>query len=447
MKLTAVRNCFSGEIIGNVPSTMTKQERDELFDWLHSLPEAGISGIALELHKLGEIISRRRDEIAAIYSAESGKPLKFALSEISRSADILNNLCINIKAHDSDDSLPEIQQSVVGTPFRSTTLSIPSGSSVIEDTAISIASSIIGGNKSLIVPGLCNPLTIIKVGEAVSEVGNLGHHVKLLPSASVSSGKAFPLNDSRIGSTNLFGRKHEIEENFRKYNIALKYRLSEKKKSVAVIWKDSDADLAVETVFNGSLKNDSGYDDIRFVVVHPEQSKYVQNQLVERFTGLVNGDPLLPGTDIGPAGNSTELQAAVKSLDEFVAAGNEYIVKGANILPNLVAPSLIKSYDGKFPSAHEYKYLAIAESASVDDAIRLLNGSGGVSSAVVFTSDVHLGGIFSRQLDCDYMFYNDFPSYSRSALNARKFDLQRAKDIVSSLTSGDRKIRRIFYES
>ena len=180
-----------------------------------------------------------------------------------------------------------------------------------------------------------------------------------------------------------------------------------------VILSDADLDAAVETCVNSRLIN-AGQSCIaakRFIVVAERAEEFT-----ERFTALMAkkkmGDPNNPENDLGP-------QARTELRNELHEQVNESISKGAELLLGgeipegsgaFYPPTVLANVKPGMPAYDDELFgpvAAIITAADEADAIRIANDSCFGLGAAIFTRDVEKGeAIAAGQLQAGACFVN-----------------------------------------
>jgi len=182
-----------------------------------------------------------------------------------------------------------------------------------------------------------------------------------------------------------------------------------------VVLEDADVEAAAETCVASRLIN-SGQSCIaakRFIVVEPVREEFEQ-RVVDLMTSRTMGDPLEPGTDIGP-------QARHDLRDGLHDQVRRSVEKGARCLlggevpdgPGAFYPAtVLTDVEPGMPAYEEELFGPVASILAAEDeedAIRIANDSAFGLGAAVFTGDVGRGErIAATRLEAGCCFVNAF---------------------------------------
>jgi acyl-CoA reductase-like NAD-dependent aldehyde dehydrogenase len=150
---------------------------------------------------------------------------------------------------------------------------------------------------------------------------------------------------------------------------------------------------------------------------------YVMRDVAERFTeGVVQGasalhvgDPLLPGTEIGPMVSREQFELVCELVDDAVASGAELrcggpVRSGDSSGPDLFAPAVLTGVTHDMRIMREEIFgpvLPLITVESEDEAIALANDSEFGLGASVWTLDRARGDRIARRLESGMVWLND----------------------------------------
>ena len=180
-------------------------------------------------------------------------------------------------------------------------------------------------------------------------------------------------------------------------------------KNHAVVLPDADLDFATEAIIG------AGYGSagercmaISAVVAVGDAGDALVERLAARARKIATGPGDAPGVEMGPVITCAARDRIRGLIDQGVAEGAKLVVDGRRPAipghPNgfFVGPTL---FDGVVPSMAIYReeifgpVLCVGRSASLDDAIRLVNANPYANGAAVFTRSGHAARVF--QQDCE----------------------------------------------
>lgn len=188
----------------------------------------------------------------------------------------------------------------------------------------------------------------------------------------------------------------------------------------ALVLRDADVELAARVSAHSRLIN-SGQSCIatkRFIVVRSVLARF-ERALVEAMAAHRVGDPTNPATQIGPLARLDRRIELQRQVTDSVAAGARLLIGGAP-LPGpgfFYPPTVLTDVGPGMPAFSEEVFGPVASIIPVRDeaaAIRAANASSYGLGATLFTRDRERGRRIASQLDCGLVFLN---AYARSDLN------------------------------
>ena len=180
-----------------------------------------------------------------------------------------------------------------------------------------------------------------------------------------------------------------------------------------VVLDDADIEAAAETCVTSRLIN-SGQSCIaakRFIVVEPVREAF-ERGVVERMRAATMGDPMQPGTDVGPQAREDLRDALHRQVTESVAAGARCLLGGE--VPSgrgwFYAPTVLTGVRKGMPAFDEEVFGPVAAIVPVRnrrEALRAANDSAYGLGAAVFTRDLPAGERIAREeLEAGACFVN-----------------------------------------
>lgn len=442
---TEIRDRHSGKLIREIPEPSAREIRRDIAGWESS---SSYMAAAWDVQSFADLLETRSADLSKTYSSESGKPIRQASAEISRSVAFLRSLS---SIHDWDKfphRIGQLHQSFLIPENANLQIAFSSMDSPVEDLTIALGVSMVEHQRGIVAGSGTSPLTFSAIGEMISE-SEINGKVKLLPFAALNHAYIKNVSLESVDRVIHFGRKTESRSTFTQIAKVCDRLVFERTASASLVWKDADPDNAVDAVFSGSFLNDSSFDDIKYLLVHPEQTRYIQNQLTEKIHKLKTKDPSAPGSDLFAFSDKAEAEVAISELDRYVASGNEYVYRGETVSDRHLMPSLLRSHSIPLPGSFEKsgKYLIIAEVSSVNESVELLNSLGNLSSISAFFSDIHYAKLLSERLKAGYIFFNTFPAEAVDPAVSAGANLTRMSDIMRRISGSRSSFRRVIYEN
>ncbi len=169
-------------------------------------------------------------------------------------------------------------------------------------------------------------------------------------------------------------------------------------KSANIIFDDARLDEALPHTI-GAVANLSGQGCLLGTRVLVQRSCYAEvvDRVVTAVGGLTVGDPLLPGTRMGPVVSASACDRIMATIDRATAEGHGRLAAGGQRLSGdfadgyFIAPTVFADVDNESPLAREEIFgpvLAIVPFDDDADAIRLANDNPYGLAAYIHTNDL-----------------------------------------------------------
>jgi aldehyde dehydrogenase (NAD+) len=187
-------------------------------------------------------------------------------------------------------------------------------------------------------------------------------------------------------------------------------------KNAVIVLDDADLDLAVD----GILWSAFGTSGQRCtacsrVIAHRQVREELTDRLVERAQRLTLGNPVDPGTEMGPLIH----EAAMRRVDDHVRAavadgarlrcGGGRITEGELGRGWFYRPTILDAVTPHMPVAREEIFgpvLSILEAGSLDEAVAISNDTAYGLSASIYTRNVNRAFRAMRRLDAGLVYVN-----------------------------------------
>jgi len=369
------------------------------------------------LERTAGLIRRDRDEIAGIIAREAGKAWKYALTEADRTAETFA-----FAAHEArkpQGELVPMDASAVSAGRFGYYLRTPVGvvgaispfNFPFNLVAHKVAPALAAGNTVVLKPAPKTPLSAIKLAELLVEAG-IPEGALSVVIGGAEVGEALVTDDrlamiSFTGSPAV-GRKISARAGLKR--LALELGAS----SPTIIDADADLDFAVSRCVYGSFAN-SGQICVSVQRIYLHRSVY--EAFLERFVAAVRrlkvGDPLDPGTDVGPMISRAERERTLSWIDEARSAGAR-VETGGEIVGNCLLPTVLSGVTRQMKVICAEAFAPVVSLMPFDDfdeALAMANDSLFGLQAGVFTRDIGKAFRAVRQLHMGGVIINDVPTF------------------------------------
>ena len=362
------------------------------------------------LYKVGEILTRRKEEYAREMTREMGKILKEARGDVQEGIDISYYSAgegRRMPGRTVPSEIPNRMAMSVRMPVGVCSLITP-WNFPLAIPSWKLMPALICGNTVVLKPASDAPLSAYHLVKVCQEAGVPRGVVNLVTGSGEGAGT--PLLEhpdidlvSFTGATATGGRVGETAARLFK-----RCSLEMGAKNAAIVMDDARMDLALDGILWGAfgVAGQSRTATSR-AVVHKKIYGEFTEKLAERARSLKVGDGLDETVEMGPVIN----EAAVKRAAEYVQVGRD---EGANLVCGGVrltkgdfgrgwffAPTVFTDVDPKTRLAQEEIFgpvLSVIPCDSLDQAIEIVNGVRFGLSASIYTQDVNRACLAMRDL-------------------------------------------------
>ncbi|WP_138417044.1 NAD-dependent succinate-semialdehyde dehydrogenase [Sinomonas gamaensis] len=360
------------------------------------------------LRKAYEIILARADELAAIMTAEMGKPLTEAKGEIAYGAEFFRWFSEEAARIDGD-STTSVDGSnrivVTKEPVGPAVLVTPWNFPLAMGTR-KIGTAIAAGCTMVFKPAELTPLTSLALAGILQEAGLPAGVLNVVTTSSASSVVSVWMNSgiarkiSFTGSTEV-GKilLRQAAENVMRSSMELGGN------APFIVLADADLDRAVEGAIAAKMRNmGEACTAANRLYVHRDIAEEFSRRFAERMEALRVGDGALPGTQVGPLIDQDGLDKVQHLVDDAVAKGAKVLTGGfrpegpgyfykPTVLVDVPAEAEISRTEIFGPVA------PISVFDSEDEVLRMANDTEWGLVGYVFTQDLDKAARFSAELE------------------------------------------------
>jgi acyl-CoA reductase-like NAD-dependent aldehyde dehydrogenase len=409
-----VTNPATGQVIASAPDC----SRDEL-DQAVAAARAAFPGWAARpiserramLIAIADAIDANVDVLARLVTAEQGKPLALAQFEVG-----FLTLWLRESAR---LEIPEIVNQDDGER-RSVTRRIPLGvvaailpwNYPIGQNAFKFGPAMLAGNTVIVKPSALTPLTNLKLGEILRDIVPAG--VLNFISGGDGLGEwvtSHPGFDriSFTGSTRT-GRLVMASAAKRLTGVTLELGGNDP----AIVMPDVDIKATVEKLFWAAFVNSGQLClAIKRLYVHADIYDNFAAELADYARGVVVGDGLSEGVQLGPVSNRQQYDTVVGLIRDAQDKGYRFLTGG---LPDesaagfFVAPTIIDNppEDARIVQEEQFgPVLPLLKFSDVDDVVARANGTDFGLGASVWSADVDAAFAIAQRLQAGTVWVNE----------------------------------------
>ncbi|MBO8162592.1 MAG: NAD-dependent succinate-semialdehyde dehydrogenase [Brevibacillus sp.] len=332
-----VMNPATGEVVG-VVSYGDEKEAKKAIAAAHEAFKSWSRLTARErskhLYALHELIRDHRDELAAIISAEMGKPLREAKGEVLGAADNFLWYAEEAKrvyGETIPSSLANKRIMVIRQPV-GVVGAITPWNFPVNMVARKIAPALAAGCTVVLKPAESTPLSAIRLFELIEKAGFPKGVANLVVGKPEAVGKEFTDNpkirkiaftgSTRVGKLLMEAAAKQVK----------RVSLELGGHAPFIVFEDADLDAAVEGLFESKFRN-SGQMCIctNRLYVHEAVVDAFSEKLVERLKKAKVGDGRNKETEIGPLVNQQALDKVLEHIEDAREKGGRVIYGGSRL--------------------------------------------------------------------------------------------------------------------
>ena len=350
------------------------------------------------LFKIADLITEERDRLATVLTQEQGKPLFEARSEVDGAAanfryyaGYARRLQGDVLSSDFPKQSIMILKLPIGIASSITPWNCPSST-----VARKLAPALITGNTVVTKPSSNTPLSTIELVKLAEKAG-LPKGVLNMVTGSGSEVGAEMVANNKVGLVTMTGSTEAGKKIMASAaSHVAKVILELGGKAPLIVWKDADFEWALKCAIWARFWN-CGQTCIS------AERMYIDSQIKEKFlSAFVNaarnlkmGDPLSPGTDLGPMVSKDQLEICRKFIQTASDEGDQILTGGSGKPAGFdrgfyLQPTIIEVSKQDSPLMQEEIFGPVLPFLAVEDfdqAIEYANDSRFGLSSYVFTRD------------------------------------------------------------
>ena len=412
------RNPTSGELIREYAEASEEDVRMALLEAACAFAGWRTTTFAVRAGKMRSAADRldsRRDELARLMALEMGKPLGAGRAELEKCAAVCRYYADNAEQFLADELIEtEASRSFIAYNPLGAVLAVMPWNFPFWQVFRFAAPALMAGNVGL----LKHASNVSGCALAIEEIfREAGFPEPAFRTLLVSSERVGAIIDSpAVRAVTLTGSTPAGQAVASRAGQALKKTVLELGGSDPyVVLEDADLELAAEACVASRLIN-SGQSCIaakRFIVVEPVRKRF-EELFVEKMRAKKMGDPLEPGTELGPLARHDLRDTVHRQVEDSVCAGARVLLGGQPLRGKgaFYPPTVLTDVRKGMVAFDEEVFgpvAAIISARDEDDAVKLANDSRFGLGAAVFTRDTERGErIAARGLEAGSCFVNAF---------------------------------------
>ena len=414
-----VTNKYSGEVIGHAD----RASRDQV-DAAVAAADASFRTHRLDayerfaiLRRAGDLIERRRGELASTITAEAGFPIADAQNEVTRAIQTFL-----ISAEEGKRLVGEVVP-IEGAPGHAHrmafTIRVPRGvvcgitsfNAPLNFVAHKAGPALAAGNSVVLKAPQATPFSAAILCEILLEAGFPKGHINLVQGPGSEVGRWLVENQqvrfyTFTGSTSV-GKQLHRDVGLRPIALELG--------SIAatLVCADGDLDRAATRVANSAFRRaGQACTSTQRLFVHRSVMEPFTEKFVAAAAKLKVGDPSDPETSIGPMISESEASRAEQWVNDAVAQGAR-IVSGGQRRGALLTPTILVDAERHMKVLCEEIFapvVSIIPFEAMDDAIAEINSTDFGLACGIFTRDITAAMTAARRIHVGVVHINESSS-------------------------------------
>jgi acyl-CoA reductase-like NAD-dependent aldehyde dehydrogenase len=376
---------------------------------------------AAALDHVSRRLAERREEIATLITAESGKPLKWARLEVARAvstfrwgAEEARRWSGTLQRLDTDPAATGRMALVRRAP-RGPVLGIAPFNFPLNLVAHKVAPAIAVGTPIVLKPAPATPLSALLLGEILAETDLPAGSWSVLPVPNEVAAEL--VRDPRLPLVSFTGSVPvgwSIRDSAPRKHVTL-----ELGGNAAVVVGPDQGDekslswAALRIATFAMYQAGQSCISVQRVFVHRDVAEPLTERVVEAVRVLVTGDPTDEATDVGPLIDEAAARRVESWVDEAVAAGAR-VLTGGRRDGAVYEPTVLTGVpaDAKVACEEVFGPVVLLDTVdSIDEAFARVNDSRFGLQAGVFTRDLQVAFRAAQVLEVGGVVIGDVPSF------------------------------------
>ncbi|TFG02563.1 MAG: NADP-dependent glyceraldehyde-3-phosphate dehydrogenase [Promethearchaeota archaeon] len=408
-KTIPIKNPYNDELLGNIQAC-TKDEVDDVIKCARDNMQCWIDTPIQErvsiLRKIADLIVKWAEPIGHILMQENGKPLKSAISEIVRTADIFNGT--------ADAGSQIAGETIMGDAFEgftrekiSMTYRVPLGVVLcigpfnypFNLTGSKIAPALIAGNTVVMKPPTQGAITASHFGVILEKAG-------VPPGVfNIITGRGSEIGDYLTSHPKIdmiaFTGSSETGKHLAKIAGMKPLLLELGGKDAAIVLDDADLNLTTNAIVSGAFSySGQRCTAVKRVIPMPKIADELIEKVTQKTIELSTGNPA-ENKDIGPLISSQQCDYVQGLIDDALSKGA--VLKCGNKREgNIIHPTILDHVTTDMRVAWEEPFgpvLPFIRVFSAEEAIKISNQSEYGLQGMIFTDNIDLAFNIAQELE------------------------------------------------
>jgi acyl-CoA reductase-like NAD-dependent aldehyde dehydrogenase len=374
---------------------------------------------AAVLDRLAAIVRDRRDEFAETIAREAGKPIATARVEAERAVQTI--LFSAVEARSLGGEVIGMDAHPAGAGHAGLVMRLPIGivaaispfNFPLNLVAHKVAPAFAAGCAVVLKPAGSTPLSALLLAQAFEDAGQPAGWLNVVVGRSSEIGDVM-VADERVRLITFTGSSvvgWKLRERASRKKVSLELGNS----TPVIVLADADIDKAATAVAANGYSF-AGQSCISVQRVYVQDSAYDDfvARLRPKVEALVTGDPMAPGTQVGPVIDQGNRDRILDWVKEAVGGGAKLLAGGDTDEAGLLRPTLLGDVDLDMKVACDEVFgpvVTLARVRDLDEAVEKANGTGYGLQAGIFTSDISTAFRATRLLEFGGVTVNEAPTF------------------------------------
>jgi acyl-CoA reductase-like NAD-dependent aldehyde dehydrogenase len=369
------------------------------------------------LAQISRRLAERVDEVAETIAREGGKPLKWSVVEAKRASSTFRWAAEEARRQDGEllrldteagtgSRLGIVRRFPFGPVLGISPFNFP-----VNLVAHKVAPALAVGAPIIVKPATATPLGALLLGELFAETELPKGMLSVLPLSGSRAEKL--VGDPRIKKVSFTG-SGEVGWRLKGLEPKKHFTLELGGNAGAIVHSDTDLDHAAARVaFGGYYQAGQSCIAVQRVLVHAPVYEDFVIRFVKQVESLKMGDPLDPGTEVGPVIDAGSLDRITDWVQEAVAGGAEVLTGGSRRDP-FYQPTILANVTAEMKVCREEIFgpvTTVTPYQTFEEALTTVNGTRYGLQAGVFTSDIERAMLAHRELVVGGVIVNDVSAY------------------------------------
>jgi aldehyde dehydrogenase (NAD+) len=376
------------------------------------------------LWNIGEALMKHRVDLARLISQETGKTLREAAgADVAVAADCFRYYAGWVRKQ-YGETIP------VDGPYLNYTLREPVGvvgaivpwNFPLQTAAWKVAPALACGCSVVLKPSELTPLNALKFGEICAEAGLPEGVLNIVTGYGETAGEALSLHEDvdKISFTGSIATARKLLANSSVSNLK-RLSLELGGKSPNIVFPDADFDAAVKGALWGVFSNKGEMCTAASrLLLHEDIHDRFLDELTARARKLRLGDPLDPGSQMGPQISGRQMDRILDYIDAgkregaTLLTGGERDMEGEKSKGFFVKPTIFSDVTPGMRIAQEEIFgpvLCAMRFRDASEAIRIANGTVYGLASAVWTRDIKLAHRVAGELKAGSVWINTYNAF------------------------------------